>query len=526
MPSALEYIEPTKPVERKAFEQELQNEKRAIRSRYHTALRYYMGQQDSPVTLEEEDAPDDSTYINMVKMTVDRTKAFLFPAVPAVELDPKSVEETDEEKWVQNFIKANGGLPALHRMALRGCLAGHVYVRMVPVAKELQGDEDFYPTMILLEPTTITTYWRGDDIADVIWYEYRYVKNNKLYIEDTVKIDHGRAWAVYTYEAKTISKIDQGTPTHHGKASLVSETPDWSEMTTYKLISTVPHSYRIPPIISWAHLPNPDDFYGQNEVTQKHLQDSINRVASERSRIVRENSDPVDVLTGHDGDDLERKGGLVAVPSAQARITRLEMKGDLDGINTTLQSLIETYLAVAMVVLLKGEAKDLQRVTNASVRTLFLDMLSKNRLLQAAYGDGLEKIIRLGLMMGIAHGTVKKGAGEVAKDIKIDFGSALPIDLMEIAQINQIMVTLGGRSLQTAATAMGDDWAQEQAQMEAELELQVEKQQKMMEAFPDQTVGPDGKPTGAPSPDKQHEQNIEMEKTKAASKPKPKPGAK
>jgi hypothetical protein len=518
MPSALEYIRPTDMNKRKVFESELRDEKRVQRARYRTALRYYMGNQDKAILYEDDESPDDNTTINMVKLTIDRTKAFLFPAMPEFELDPEQVEKTDEEVWINEFFEANGGLERLHKMALRGCLSGHIYVRMKPVPEDLNGDTNFFPQMIILDPTSVSAYWRADDKADIIWYEYRYMVGDTLYIEDIVKEDFGRSWSVYTYESKQKATMQQGTPTHHGKATLSIDNPDWSDNTTYTQVSKQPHTWIIPPIIEWGHMPHPDDYYGLSEFTQKDLQDSINRVASERARIVRENSDPVDIVTGHDGDEIEKNGGLVVIPSPQARFQRAEMKGDLAGSTETLRQLIETYLAVAMTVLLKGEAKDLQRVTNASVRTLFLDMLSKNTLLQATYGAGLKKIVTLALMMGVAAGTVKKGAGELEKQLKklkVSFGSALPIDLMEVATINQTMVGLGARSLQTAASVMGDDWAQEQAQMAAELDAQVERQQKMMEAFPDQTVGPDGKPTGAPSPDKQHEQALEMEKTKA-----------
>lgn len=525
MPSALQYIPPTDPNNRKDFDGELEREKSARRNRYKKALTYYLGYHDPQLGLPEDDeTPDDNMTVNMVKMTVNRTKNFLFPDMPVIELDPETVEDTEEEKWAKAFIKANGGLAMLHKMALRGCLAGHNYVRVVPPKIKKPG---VYPKIIVLNPTDVMTYWRGDDTADVLWYEYRYMVGTTVYIEDVVRADDEQSWMVYTYKALVDNAYEgYGTPTHHGLANVSVDTIAWGTRQNFVLEKTEPHQSPIPPIIEWAHLPHPDDYYGQNEFTYDlaALQDKINRTASERARIVRENSDPIDVITGFDGEEIEKQGGLVTIGSPTARAQRLEMRSDLASINAVLQNLMETYLAISMVVLLKGEAKDLQRVTNASVRTLFLDMLSKNTLLQSSYGAAIEKIIKLGLTMGIATGNVKKAVTEL--DVTIKFGSSLPVDLFEVAQINQIMVTMGARSLQTAATNMGDDWAREQAQMEGELEMQVERMTKMQEAMPDQEVGPDGKPTGAPSADKQHEMAKDMEKTKAKSKPDTKTKAK
>lgn len=517
MPSALEYLPPTEK-NRKGFDSELRREKSLRRKRYNMALEYYEGNHPLALELpEEKDLPDDNMTVNMVKMTVNRTSNFLFPDVPTVEIDPTVVEDTEEEKWAKDFIKANGGLAMLHKWALRGCLSGHVYVRVVPPKSNAKG---VFPRIILLNPTDVMTYWRGDDIADVVWYEYRYMVGDMLHIQDVVKSDDEQSWDVYTYESTGQSSpyAEDGTPTHHGtNGSFTIDTIDW-DRANFVEIKHEKHNFPIPPIIEWAHLPHPDSYYGQNEfpLDLRSLQDKINRVSSERARIVRVFSDPVDVATGTENEEIEKKDNLIMFPGQGVKVQRLELHSDLTAINDVLKHLMETYLSIAMVVLLKGEAKDLQRVTNASVRTLFIDMLAKNTLLQSAYGLGFEKVVRLGLAMGVAGGQIKKAVSEL--DVTVKHKPSLPVDLMEVAQINNIMIPLGARSLQTGATLMGDEWARETAQMDAETERQVEKMKAMQAAMPDQQIGPDGKPTGAPSADKQHAMN--MEATSAASKAK------
>lgn len=471
MPSAIKYIPPTE-VERNQFNTEVIAERTGFRNRYRLATQYYLGQQLKPLPTEDDDGeplPDDNTMINLVQMTGDRTVSFLFPEVPHVDLDPASVEDTPEEIWVKDFFAANGGLQSLIKLGLRGFLAGHDYIRVKPVPDRFKGDPERFPTMTVLDPTAVTIYWRADDVGAVIWYEMRYVAGATVIIEDFVYQEKTDSWIIYKYEAEPKAGVDfTGAPTQHGLASNVfgldylTFVTDWP----FKLVDTAVHTSSIPPIIEFPHLPHPDDRHGLSEFTQKDLQDTINRIASERNRIVRENSDPVDVVTGADPDDVQPTGNLLTISEAGAKVTRLEMKGDMAGATAVLDKLIEVYLAIARVVLLKGEAKDLQRVTNASVRTLFLDALSKNAVLQSSYGAGLAKVVKLALEMAYEQGSIKLNPSTLKPLIK--FAEPLPIDQTEIANINAIAVNGGWRSLRTAATKGGDDWAFESAAMDTE----------------------------------------------------------
>lgn len=456
------------------------------RTEYRTALKYYLG--DHPDQLptdpgDDEHQPiDDNTNINLVKMTAERTVQFLFSEMPRIELDPATPDDTEEEKWLKRCFEENGGLRILAKWALRGFLAGHSFLRVKPVPKNQRQNMNKYPRLLVLDPTSVTVYWRADDVASVIWYEYRYAEDLDIVIQDFVYDEEKDNWIIYTYKAKAaLAMSDAGVPTVHGAPFIHDGYLDAIEFSKagFELTGQALHTSPIPPIVEVAHLPHPDDYYGLGEVTQNRLQDTINRIASERNRIVRENSDPVDILTGADADDVEGQGNFVTVSSPNARVNRLEMKGDLTGITTVLEKLIETYLAIARVVLLKGEAKDLQRVTNASVRTLFLDALAKNELLQSSYGFGLKRVVRLLLAMGFEAGQIKQNPANLDPTIK--FGTPLPIDMTEVANINAIMVGLGARSLRTAATQIGDDWTFEAQAMKNEQKMAEERMMKQAE---------------------------------------------
>lgn len=498
MPSAVKYIPPTDPA-RNAFRLEVEQERRMRRNKYREALEYYLGQQDEQLAVDRDDgeaAIDDNVIINLVQMTADRTVSFLFPELPRIETDPASVEDTEEELWLRGVLMHNGGLHTFVKWGLRGFLAGHSFLRVKPARRASAGKVN-YPTITVLDPTSVSVYWRADDVADVLWYEMRYMVGNVPYIQDFVKVDDAE-WRIYTYKSGAGNSDNfPGMETSHGALNV-----SYLDLMTFGSNGMVfeqegqpaIHRSEIPPIIEVAHLPHPDDYYGLGEFTQKTLQDTINRIAAIQNRLVRENAAPVDVMTGADPEDVApAEGGLLVVSNPTARVNRLELRGDLAGIRATLDKLIETYLAVARVVLLKGEAKDLQRVTNASVRTLFLDMLSKNSLLQSAYGEAIRKMAQLLLEMAFADGKIKNSPEGL--DIKVHFPTPLPVDASEIANQNAIMVGLGARSLRTAATEMGNDWNFELAAMDTEAEraderklregdIAAENMQKMAAANP------------------------------------------
>jgi hypothetical protein len=474
MPAAVKYVTPLDP-EREALNTQSTQELQRRGNAYKEAVRYYIGNQDEQLKATDPLDPNDNTTINMVKMTGDRTVQFLFPEIPKFETDPESIDDTDEEIYLRKCFEANGGLAFLTKLGLRGFLAGHTFIRVKPNLGKGK-----YPRMVLIDPATVTVFWKADDVGEVLWYEQRYVVGADFYIQDFIRSEDETRWFTRLFVAKGgNSAILDGYPTNHGTYFIQNNILEMRSLPFEEVGAPVIHTSPIAPIIEFRHLPHPDDYYGLGEFTQKDLQDVINRIASERNRIVRENSDPVDVITGADVDDVDGDGGIMTIANANARVSRLEMKGDLSGITAVLDKLIETYLAIARVVLLKGEAKDLQRVTNASVRTLFLDMLAKNMLLQASYGESLKQICKLLLTMGYANDMVEANPDEL--DIQIHFGSPLPVDLLEVATINQLAITQGYMSGYTAATRLNLDPKFEQTHTDQEKAKNLENQRAQMQ---------------------------------------------
>jgi len=464
MPGAVKYV-PATDKERDSFSHDVATERDGRRLKYREALKYYSGDHEDMLDTDP-DEPDDNTRINLVKMTAERTSSFLFPDVPKFKIDESAVQATPSEKWLRGFFDASGGLEMLIKLSLRGFLSGHGFLRVVPVPEDQQSYIK-YPKIVNLDPTSVSVYWKADDISDVLWYEMRYYSGSTPYVRDFVR--DGDRWVIYTYKGVATSPQEKiiNIPTPHGEPKYWLNNLVFTG-TNFELVGKAVHTSAVPPIVDFPHLPHPDDYYGLGEFTEKDLQDMVNRINSLRNRIVREHSEPVDLITGADADEIEDGGSILSVSEVQARVWRMEMKGDLSGITVVLDKLIETYLAIARVVLLKGEAKDLQRVTNAAVRTLFLDSISKNSILQSSYGRALARVAKLGLLMAYKAGAIEENP--VGAEVNVKFGSALPSDLFEIANINTLGLSGGYMSRRTAATNLNMDWTEQQQAIEAEYE--------------------------------------------------------
>lgn len=501
MPAAIKYVPPTDK-ERDDYSLELLSERAAREARYAKALKYYDGLHPEQVEYDPDVEPNDNTVINLVKVTADRTAMFLFPSIPKFQTDPDAIEETPEELWIRKLIEANGGLEFLVKIALRGFLAGNSFVRVKPGKK--YGKRQTLPQLVLLDPLTVTVYWNADDVGDVLWYEVRYRAGKELRVQDFVwRPEKGEAgeWEIYTYRSKQeiANEVLANGTSPHGAGSLPrTNSILYASGQQYELVPTeegadfARHTSPFPPIIEFGHLPHPDDRYGHGEVNQTNLQDTINRVWSEINRIVRKHSDPVDVIVGADVNDVELGEDIMTITQPEAKVQRLEMRGDLTAAVATVEKLVKTYLAVARVVLLEGEAKDLQRVTNASVRTLFIDALAKNAILQHSYGNALVRMVKLAMQM----------SGEIFApkaldmDVTCRWAEALPVDKNEIANINAIMVGLGARSKRTAATEIGDSWAFEQAAIETETDVALEHAVATAKAMAEAAPQPEQQPPG------------------------------
>ena len=443
MPAATEYLEPNDSLRPASYNREAGSSSNEIDGRireYARVRKYYDGNQDKTLMVEV-DQPDDNITINMVRVSIDRMVAFLFRTMPRLEIEPHEQAESDTEVWLRRAWDTNGGVIFLQDVALNGAFSGHCYVRVL--APEAQ---DEYPGLINIDPTQVATYWRADDIRKVIWHEVHWtVEEGRMevqYIQDFV--NRGAYWDIVLYK-----KVGS---------------------TSFVVVEQSLWPYKYGPIIHWKHLLNPNKFYGKSEGQHLAMQDTINLVASETARIQRNHAAPKTIGTGFEADTVVTEGSvenLYIIPSADAKIYNLEMESNQSLSLELLSLLRDSYLAESSTTLLRGEIADFQRVTNAGIRTFFIDMLSKNATLIQHYGRGVQEISRI---MGLL--VFKK---DVTTPVVI-FSDPLPTDESESVNVLAIERSIGIVSRQTAAESRGRIWKDELERQKKEAQEEIFKE--------------------------------------------------
>lgn len=454
-----------------------------IRGQWYDQVRDYYDGKMKHFLDKKEGEPDDNVVINKVKQATDRTVTFLFPKFPELELDPDVSAETPDEEWLEKLWAENGGIALAHDMALVGALSGDVYVRVMPPDNFY---EDDYPQILVLDPKNVQTFWKADNLRRVVWHELRWsvTLDNKVeqYLLDFV--NKGKEWEIIQY------KYGGG-------------------VANWEIVETTYWKSALPPVIHWKHLPNPRNYYGTPEYTQSQiaLNDKINLIGSENNRINRYHASPKTVATGTSAEEIQETAidEMWAVENPDAKVFNLEMQSDLASSIAQFKLLSAEFLSESRVVILEGTVKDFQRVTNAGVRTVFLDMLTKNTILRWNYGKGIQMVSRVAAYVA--------GKGEDIVPV-VQFSDPLPVDQTETANVDSLERQMNLVSRQTLSQKRGYNWQSEISKMQLE-------QNNPVFAPPVATGGPTpGSPNGNGA-----DQKPKSDPVSAASRLKKEPGS-
>lgn len=409
MPAASQYTPDNREI-RASAEREL----RERRQNHARKWRYYQG--DHPKHLKTDGDTDDNVTLNLCRQVIDRTVAFLVPDFPTLELVTDA--ETEAEAWLRKAWSANQDAVFLATAALNGALDGHIFTRILPA--------DPHPRLINLNSANIVVFWDADDYEHVLWYELHWQVGRNVYRQDVVN-DDGR-WLIRDYQRKG---------------------------SRWELQDEVIWAYPLSPIVDWQHQKNPVGYYGQDELPHTHLNDLINKVASDTARILRFHAYPRTVGTGFEASNVQASGidDFWVIPQEHAQVFNLEMKSDLSASLRFLQLLTESFLAESRVTLLTGDPEHFKGVTNLGVRVAYLDQIAKTELLRRQYGYAIEALSQRLLMLGNY---------DFAQVVHIHWGEALPIDQREAVELVAQQMNLGLLSPQSAATHLGINWQTEQ----------------------------------------------------------------
>lgn len=424
MPAALIYDPGNKAI-REAAAAELA----ARRATAGKAWQYYDGQQRQHLKTKPGET-DDNITVNLIKQTADREVSFLVgQEFPILELGEG---QDDAEAWLRAAWK--NGAQVLARAAQYGVIEGHVVVRI----KLIPAGAGVGVRLVVLSPCSVLAFWRTDDVEDVLWYEIHWQVGNAKYRQDVVQSDG--EWLIHDW-----SMADSGG--------------DW------RLMASERWAYELPPIVDWQHESDPRGYYGRGISGAIPLNDRVNKVMSDVSRILRFHAAPRTVGTGFKTEALVPTGidNFLTVENPQAKIYNLEMESDLASSMAAVQFLSSSLLAERRITVLRGEAADFQRVTNLGIRTIYMDQLAKNEELRRNYGEGIQKISQILLLVG----------GYEAMTAKVIWRDPLPIDPAEATTLIERQRAMGLVSAETSAKDLGRDWALEQERMEREGDMDL-----------------------------------------------------
>jgi hypothetical protein len=429
MPPAV-YYDPDDPDIRQSAEDEL----RARRELIGNAWLYYRGDMQKHLKFDKK-TQDDNITVNLCKQLVDRVVSFRVPKFPELELD--ELKDTDAEKELRKIWTRNGGPLKLAKIVKNGALAGHCFVRVMPPKP---GSD--YQRIINLNPANVIVFWRGDDYEEVLWYQIQWTLGKTAYRQDIVAMNN-QTWQIREYQGSIEKSVGGEKITW-----VFSKSEDWN--------------YPLAPIMDWQHGLNSDAYYGDGELGHARLNDKVNKVKSDVSRILRFHASPRTIGTGMEATEVTPTAieNFWTIDDADAKVYNLEMKSDLASSHNFAEDLTQHFYAEGRVVVLKGTIADFQRVTNLGIRALYIDQLAKNEELGWQYATGIQGVSqRVRMLLGVP---------DYQAPVIVKWADPLPKDSKEEREALAIEQGMGTVSKQTIAKDLDRNWTLELEQMDEE----------------------------------------------------------
>jgi len=412
------------------FEQRMEAEEGARLEKYKRAWLYYRGDQRRQLKVKTGQ-PDDNVILNMNRLIVDKSAAFLFGKEPVFEL--QEGETTPAEEALERIWQRNRKMTLLNEIALSGGITGDVFVKMVP-------EEGQPPRLVNVPAEYCRAYWDTDDIDDVWLFRIQWVaadRNGKGVVRrQDIEKDNTR-WQITNLIAKGGQRWEPD-----------AENPD------------ITWGYDWPPIIHCQNLLCPGAYYGDADIEDVSEQDGINYIASKIQRIIRYHQHPKTIGTGFKPGDIQiTEDEALILPSAEAKLWNLEMQSDLSASLAFMDRLISWYLAGARVPRIDPAVINVGALSGFALRVLYGDLLEKTNVKQQTYGDMLIELNRRMLELG----------GQGAENVTtIHWQDPLPKDERAEAEADGFELDRGLASKETVRSRRGLDNEAELARLQAE----------------------------------------------------------
>lgn len=398
---------------------------------------YYTG--DHPSQLKVKPGQDnDNVTVNFIGLAVDRGVSmlvgdnveFIYPE-----------EAQSQQEYIDKVWNANKRELLLQETALDGALFGTPYIKIVPDGMTNPYTGETFPRLVLLDPKLMTVETSPFDKSEVEKYimQFKVVINGKerVFKEVTRHAD------VEDYEVNDEEERD----------TWIVETFEF--INTWVIIDKQEWAYDFPPIIHWKNLVSVHSVYGMSDIEQIiNVQDKYNFVQSNNLKINRYHAHPKTWGAGVSKTEKSSWGAdeMILISSPDGKINNLEMSSDLTASRSIAQDLRQNLFDLARQVDLSGVQDKIGQLTNFGLRLLYSDSLAKTETKRGLYGEAFMEINRRLLVL----------AGITPVPCEVQWGDAIPVNVAEELEIDQVALDMGIVDKQTVAEKYvkryGVDW--------------------------------------------------------------------
>lgn len=431
------------------------------------AWKAYHGELDPPLQ-KMPDEPDDNVMTNRCKPVVRRGMSFLFGDELGINLE-KTAPKEDQDFLDKTWGEKEARIPLLLELDMNGAMAGCAFLRIVP-------DEDGTFRLITVNPGTVFMKTAPQDCETILLWCIQYSTTEKIDGKDQ-QVFYREEIAAVLPEASYGGFIQTTKPTswsiqHWTK---VSEKGAWKAEG-----APIDWPYPFPPIFKCKNLANPNDPWGEPDVTPDliGLNNALNLVQSNTNRVNKFYGQPWPWATGVGESTLDIKPGKVTVlpPGPDSKLDAVKFNSDITGaiaFADDLRSDGDEQSSVPGVAGGRIKAMPRGQLSGIAIELLFMPLLTKTKEKRCLYGkliiDVSSALLVLNKMM--------KSMGDIK--ITLAWQNPLPHDDLPAIQ-GAVLLKQVGISNTTIQRDLGYDPEEELKLSQAEHEQQLERQQQMM----------------------------------------------
>jgi hypothetical protein len=398
-----------------------------------------------------------SLFGPVLKIEATREKTEAAPQSPeASPDDQETAPKVDKPQPIQKYIDGLFGddddkMTLLSEWATNGGVCGESFVKLIPANGNMK-----YPRLVTLDPQLIRKVCDPDDCKLVLAYIIEYPGNGDIQKKQiTSRVDPDNTsvlageydlddtWTTYKYIRYT----------RGGSSGRMSA---WEQVGPPE-----PWPYPFAPIFCCPNLPNPNESWGQPDLTPDLINQNkvLNAKQSDISSILYHHGHPKTWGKGFSAAQLEIGiDETLIIASETGMLQNLEMHSDLRSSLEFIRLIMDNMQEQSRIpTVALGRADTIPNVRSGiALKILFQPLIEKTTNKQRTYGRMIREICRAALVI---EGLIKVEDFE-DYPIELHWSSLVPIDDLAAAQESVILEGLGV-SQSTLLSELGYDAALE-----------------------------------------------------------------